>query len=247
MVLPVRLTWGSSCSSRPRVGPNRSARRGLRSRVGAGGRAAAAAEAARSAPCAAARCAASRPTSAALLLSWTQNRKQTDQRLCGSGGSADLRPAARTVRSRLPFKQYPISASITGFVHLQQRKSAQPDWTEPAHRFPPGTKAQNRFFHVRTVRILLRTRRAPQLQPRPTASKFAGPAGAAEPNRTDPEDKEERGSEARAGEPLSSVTGSVLQAGGVTRGRSSNPGTVTAQSDVTRSDGPKGKQGDLKV
>lgn len=34
----------------------------------------------------------------------------------------------------------------------------------------------------------------------------------------------------------------VLKAGGVTRGRSFRPGTVTTHSDVTRSDGPKGKQ-----
>lgn len=111
--------------------------------------------------------------------------------------------------------------------------AARPDWTEPAHKVPPGTTAQNRFFHVRTVRILLRTRGAPQLQPRRTDSKFPDPAGATEPSRTDSENKEEHSPEARGGEPLSSVTSSVLKTGGVTRGRSLNAGTVTALSDVT--------------
>lgn len=78
--------------------------------------------------------------------------------------------------------------------------AARPDWTEPAHKVPPGTTAQNRFLHVRTVRILLRTRGAPQLQPRPTDSKFPDPAGATEPSRTDSENKEEHSPVARGGE-----------------------------------------------
>lgn len=135
--------------------------------------------------------------------------------------------------------RYHHRSSASLIFSSRPRKSAQHEWTEPAHRFPPRTTARNRFFHVRTVRT---TRRAPQLQPRPTVAKFAGPAGAAEPNRTHSENKEKRGSKARAGEPSSSVTGSVLKAGGVTRGRSFKPGTVTAQSDVIKSDGPEGKQ-----
>lgn len=101
----------------------------------AGGRAAAAAEAARSAPCASAHCAASRLPSAALLVSWTHNWRQTYERLWGSGGSGKLCPEAGTMRLQLSFDQHPISASIIGFFHLQQQTQLGLTGPNPPTRF----------------------------------------------------------------------------------------------------------------
>lgn len=132
------LTWGSSCSSRPRVGRNRSARRRLRGRVEAGGRAAAAAEAVRSAPCAAAPGAASRPTSASSgELDPEPNLSQT-ARDPGFGGTATGSVHHAVTVDARSVSDINVDYRLDGGALGQScphrhcdRNSAQHEWTEP--------------------------------------------------------------------------------------------------------------------